>query len=160
VLPRRRVLLAATGLLALGGCTIGPDGTITLNLATAQAEATTIESAITAEYALLRSALPASVQSTISTLLGSLETAVSVFTSLPSGTVTYASEAQAVIKAAQTILPLLPLPPSAALAINEGLALISALVAGAASFTPSVAPAATGISAGAVVPGPIPVPLS
>lgn len=160
MLSRRRMFLATTGLVALAGCSLSSDGSITLNLATAQAEATTIETAITNEYSLLKGALPASVQATVATLLGPLETAVSVFTSLPSGTVSYATEAQAVIKAAQTILPLLPIPSPAALAINEGLSLISALLAGASVFTPSVVPASVSVGAGAVVPGPIPVPLS
>lgn len=163
----RRVLLGATPLAAaalLAGCVNGKfspsAATVQVNLANAQAEAKTLDTAVTAMAQGSMTALSTSLQGIVSEGISVMGGAVQAFAALPSGSTSYEALAQNVIAAVQKVAALLPLPGATMLAINEGLALISALIAGLASI-PVATPATVSARYGAkVVPGPISIPVS
>lgn len=162
----RRALLGATVFapVALPGCaalTGNPlQKTITVNLAAAQAEAKTIETALGIVLSSVQTALPASIAAKASAAIATLSKAVAAFAAVPSGSTTVATLAGDVIAAASAVVALIPLPPATGLAINSGLAILSALIAGLATVTVTTSPPATGVKAARVIPGPVPVPVS
>lgn len=166
ILTRRAALFGATSglfLATLDACTNGtvsPGTTVVqVSLANAQAEATTLYTALTTFARTVLAALSAQVQGMISEGLSVLDSTVSTFTALPFGSITYAALAQDVVTAVAKVVPLLPLPAVSQLAITEGMALLSALVAGASTITVSKPTTASARFGAKVVPGPIPIPL-
>ncbi len=161
-LYRRHVLnaslMGATLLTGCGMITTG-NGTVTVNLANAQAEAKSIYTALGSFATVLADSLPAKAQVEAAyTDLGKL---VRIFANVPDGSSGIAQAAQSVISSAQALLALLPLPVATATAISTGLLLISALLTGVSSITvPVAAPAPLGIRAVPVIPGPVPIPLA
>lgn len=161
----RRRIFGASALSAiaagLSGCGLVSinQGTVTVNLANAQAEAKAIYSALTAFVEELTSTLPPSMKAKAETAYADLGKVVSVFAGLPDGSSTIPQAAQAVIAAVQSLVPLLPLPAATTAAISTGLLLISALIAGVSSITVPAPVAAAGVRAVPVVSGPIPIPL-
>lgn len=157
-----RCALVAAVPLGLAACsTLGsnPLGkTITVNLSGAQAEASAILAALNIVAGSAALSMSTAMQKTITGYLADLDAAVSAFAALGSGSTTIAAFAGTVIKAVSKVVGLLPLPPATQLAINEGLSLLAALVAGLSSIT--VTPVAAPVAA---VPGriaaPIPIPV-
>lgn len=163
---RRTVLAAMTALVPAGmlaacsGLKTNPlQNTITVNLATAQAQAQTIEAALKIEAANVASHLSANVNELVNKALGDLSSAVAAFVGLPTGSMSVATFANGVIAAASALVALLPLPAATLFAINTGLGILTALIAGAATITVPVAPAAASRDMATVVPGPVPVPV-
>jgi len=65
------------------------------------------------------------------------------------------------VQAAEGVVAILPLPATTQLALDGGLTLVNALVAGLSSITVPVAPTTASLGTGAgVVNGPIPIPVS
>jgi hypothetical protein len=151
--------LAATALSGCGLITLN-NGTVTVNLTNAQAEAKAIYTALTAFVTELAAALPPTVKAEVNTAYAALGKAVTVFAELSDGASTIPQAAQAVITAVQSLVPLLPLPAATTAAISTGLLLISALIAGVASITVPAAAVAQGVRAVPVVAAPIPIPLA
>jgi hypothetical protein len=161
-ISRRFALLGCMALPALSACGLVTAGNnvITINLATAQAEAKTLLAAAQAFVLEFGAVLPAAVKAQAGAILADLETAVAVFASIPSGSTNYVGAAQAVIGLVEQLMPLLPIPGPASSAISAGLMLLSGLIAGVATISvPAAAPSA-GIAAGRVIAGPVPIPLS
>jgi hypothetical protein len=154
-------VIAAPMLLAACSTSGNPlTQTVTVNLASAQAEAQSILTSFKIMAAGSAGSFSAATNAQVTAALAKLASAVAVFNALPSGTTTYAALAQEVLSAVGAVSALVPLPPATALAINEGLALVSALVAGLSVITVNSAPVSTGVGAVRVIPGPIAIPLS
>jgi hypothetical protein len=161
---RRRIFgasalaVTAAGFSGCGLVTIN-QGTVTVNLANAQAEAKAIYSALTAFVAELTNTLQPGMKAEAETAYADLGKVVAVFAVLPNGSSTIPQAAQAVIAAVQSLVPLLPLPVATTSAISTGLLLISALIAGVSSITVPAPAVVVGVRAVPVVSGPIPIPL-
>lgn len=159
---RRKLLCAAalaTPAAMIAACSKPLNTVITVNLANAQAEAVTIETALKAVYEDVSATLSATIQNQAAAMLQDLDAAVKAFTSLPSGTTTYAAFANAVLGVINPLVALLPLPPATKAAITTGTLLISGLINGLASVSLPPPSAAVGVSAVRIIPGPVPVPL-
>jgi hypothetical protein len=160
MLRRNLIKTSALAPLALAGCVSQTTAnTIAVTLANAQAEANTILTALQTLIPNLKSTIPAGIVSAVNADLTTLENDVSSFVLLTPGS-SYVANAQAVIKDVSLLLPILPLPTATSFAISMGLSLISGLLAGVSSMSIPTIPASSSVSAHAVVPGPIPVPLS
>ncbi len=158
---------ALAALVAFAACTTTTTTstgttTVPVSLATAQAEATTIMNALNQEGATLIATLPASVQPQLTLALKSLGAAEAAFISLPSGGATVAQAASAFVQAAEGVVAILPLPATTQLALDGGLTLVNALIAGLSSITVPVAPTTTAalVTGSGIVNGPIPIPVS
>lgn len=167
----RRTLLGGVSLgamaVGLAACTAGTTGnplgtTITVNLASAQAEAKAILQAVQLVAASATLTLSTAAQGTLANGLNILATAVSEFAGLPSGSPSIAAFAGDVVSAIGAVTGVLPLATGTALAIGEGVALVKALIAGLSAITITTA-VSTGVAAHAmtrVIAAPIPIPLS
>ena len=156
---------ALAALVAFAACTTTTNSngttTVTVSLATAQAEATTIMNALNQEGASLIATLPATIQPQLTTALKSLGAAEAAFIALPSSGVTVAEAGTAFVQAAEGVVAILPLPATTQLALDGGLTLVNALIAGLSSITVPVPPVTASLGAGAgIVNGPIPIPVS
>lgn len=157
----RGAMLACAMPLALAACASGnPLGTtITVNLAGAQAEAAAILDALNVVASSASISMTPAMQTTVTGYLSELGTAVAAFAALPSGSTSVATFADAVIAAVAKVVGILKLPAATSFAISEGLALLTALVAGLSTITVSHV-----TSTASAVPGkvsaPIPIPVS
>jgi hypothetical protein len=161
----------AVGASTLAGCSLingNPLNTsVTVNLATAQAEAQAIYQAFGSFVSLAESSVSSSISGEISSAYSALGTAVTAFGQLTSGSATVNQVAQEVIGLIGQILPLIPatiLPGPTGAAISLGLLLLSAFISGLSTITvPAAAvvtPPASLVRAKQVIIAPIPIPLS
>lgn len=154
-----RSAIAGAAALTLSACKgQTAQQTIQVTLAVAQAESTTIFQALS----LLGKSLSPQVQAAIQGTLASLNGAVSSFTTATADG-TWQTAAQAVIADASAVLsvvgPLIPAP--SLVAINAGLGILAALVAGTTVVTVPAPSANVGATpASRTISGPIPIPLS
>jgi hypothetical protein len=157
----RRALLGTIPLASfavLAGCNM--QATLAITLPAAQAQASAILTAFTTIEADVGPALPAATQTKISSGLTIAKDAVAVFTAIPTGG-SYATEATNVISALTPLVSLIPMAADTAIAITEGLTLISALIKGLTSVPAPTTSAAMGaMPAARVIAAPIPIPLS
>lgn len=159
---------AIAAVLALPACTKTTDPnthatTVTVNLANAQAEANAVAAAVSAAAFAQSAQLQAAAQENLKTALSSMNAAVSAFASMPATNPKIMEYAKAATQAIEAVIALVPLPPATKLAVDEGLALVDALVAGLTTVPATPAPAAASVRVGAkpkVYDAPIPIPAS
>lgn len=167
----RRGLLATTALALpaalIAGCADGlslgtTTQTLSVSLPAAQAEAAAILAAIQAMAPPLISVLPAAQQVTANQAETAFAAAVNAFDALPPGAEA-GDDANAVIAAAEGIVPVLDLPADTTLAIDAGLTFLSALVSGLPTVQVTVPVSSSATASAALAPGavaaPIPIPV-
>jgi hypothetical protein len=165
---RKHLLAGALGLALLAGCTMGPNGPV-VTLAGAQAEAAAILTALEAGAAIYTTAptTSSSQAAAVEKILAIAQEAVGNFQG-GGPTQTPAQLAQTVSQDIVAVLAVLPIDPVTKTAIDAGLAVIDALVAGfsaapGAPAAPTPAPTPKfGLAMPHGIPGhaaPVPIPL-
>lgn len=165
---RRIVAALAAVSLLVAGCTKVTDPntgttTVVVNLANAQAEADAVAKAVSAAAFAQSTALAADAQKNLQTALSAMNASVAAFDALPATNPKVMDYAKAVTQAIEAVMALAPLPPATKLAVDEGLALVDALVAGLTTVTVPAASMPASVKLGAkpmMIEAPIPIPMS
>ena len=152
----RRFFIASSLVLPVAGCSSSQMQTITVTLLTVQAEVKAINSAVDAVY----KSLPPATQAPLAKYISVLDAAAAATAALtPSSN--YQTVLESVIAASQAAIEFVPLPAPTITAIQLGLGLVSALIAGLPTVTvPASAAAQPSLGVKATINAPIPIPLS